>query len=220
MNGANDFQNNPDLAFFGKVNASISHELKNILAIISETAGLLSDLTGLLTKGEHVDLEMLMTCSRDIEEEIQRGFGTIKQMNSFSHSVDDPLKSVNLTEVINLVFNLAGFLSFASKVRFDPPQDGATMVLTCPFRLQNLVYQTLVFAFKSVGADGEIQVTLDREPNGSARISFSGLGTKGDLSFPSQETKNIATSIGAEIRMADDSQAIDILVSQFSENAG
>ena len=220
MNGANDFQNNADLAFFGKVNASISHELKNILAIISETAGLLNDLTKMITKGENVDLEMLMTCSRDIDEEIQRGFGTIKQMNTFSHSVDDPLKSVNLIEVLDLVINLAGFLSFAGKVRFDPPQDEAAMVLTCPFRLQNMVYQTLVFAFKSVGADGEIQVAVHRETNGSARIAFSGLGTQGDLPFPSEELKNIATSIGAEIRMADDSQAIDILVSQFSESSG
>ena len=42
-----EFQNNEDLTFFGKVNASISHELKNILAIISETAGLLGDLVHL-----------------------------------------------------------------------------------------------------------------------------------------------------------------------------
>ncbi|MBW2219929.1 MAG: HAMP domain-containing histidine kinase [Deltaproteobacteria bacterium] len=220
MNDANDFQNNSDLAFFGKVNASISHELKNILAIISETAGLLNDLTEMITRGEKVDLKMLMTCSRDIEEEIQRGFGTIKQMNTFSHSVDDPLKSVNLIEALDLVINLAAFLSFAGKVRFDPPQDEAPMVLTCPFRLQNLVYHTLVFAFKSVGADGEIQVAVHRETNGSARIAFSGLGTKGDLPFPSEETKNIAKSIGAEIRMADDFQTIDILVPQFVESPG
>ncbi|MGB5749433.1 MAG: hypothetical protein WBM69_20810 [Desulfobacterales bacterium] len=220
MDSKVDFKNNDDLAFFGKVNASISHELKNILAIISEAAGLLQDLTEMAAKGQKIELEMLNTCSQDIIEEIQRGFTTIKQMNTFSHSVDVPLKSVNLIEVINLVINLAGFLSFASKIRFDPPQDEAAVVLTCPFRLQNLVYQTLVFAFKSVGADGEIQVTLDREPNGSARIVFSGLGTKGDLSFPSPETKNIAKSIGVEIRMADDSQAIDILVTQLDENSG
>jgi signal transduction histidine kinase len=220
MNSAIEFQNNEDLAFFGKVNASISHELKNILAIISEAAGLLNDLTEMITKGEKVDLEMLMTCSRDIEEEIQRGFGTIKQMNTFSHSVDDPLKRVNLIEVLDLVIHLAGFLSYASKVRFDPAQVEAPMVLTCPFRLQNLIYQTLVFAFKSVGADGEIQVEVHRETNDNARISFSGLGTKVDLPFPSEETKNIATSLGAEIRMADDGRTIDILVTQLFENSG
>ncbi len=216
MNGANDFQNNTDLAFFGKVNASISHELKNILAIISETSGLLNDLTEMISRGEKVDLKMLTTCSRDIEEEIQRGFGTIKQMNTFSHSVDEPFKSVNLIEVINLVINLTGFLSFAGKVRFDPIVDEAPMVLTCPFRLQNLVYQTLVFAFKSVGADGEIQIEIHREADGNARIAFSGLAAKGDLLFPSQETKNIATSIDSEIRISDDYRSIDILVAQFT----
>ena len=220
MNSTIDFKNNDDLAFFGIVNASISHELKNILAIISEAAGLLQDLTEMVARGQKIELEMLKTCSQDIVEEIQRGFTTIKQMNTFSHSVDVPLKSVNLIEVLDLMINLAGFLSFASKVRFDPPQDEASIVSTCPFRLQNLVYHTLVFAFKSVGVDGEIQVAVHRETNSSARIAFSGLGTEGGLPFPSEETKNIAASIGAEIRMADDSQAIDILVSQFSENSG
>jgi signal transduction histidine kinase len=220
MNSTIDFKNNDDLVFFGKVNASISHELKNILAIVSEAAGLLQDLTEMVTRGQKIELEMLKTCSQDIVEEIQRGFTTIKQMNTFSHSVDVPLKSVNLIEVLDLMINLAGFLSFASKVRFDPPQDEASIVSTCPFRLQNLVYHTLVFAFKSVGVDGEIQVAVHRETNSSARIAFSGLGTEGGLPFPSEETKNIAASIGAEIRMADDSQAIDILVSQFSENSG
>jgi light-regulated signal transduction histidine kinase (bacteriophytochrome) len=78
-----DFKNNDDLAFFGKVNASISHELKNILAIISEAAGLLQDLTEMAAKGKKIELEMLQTCSQDIIEEIQRGFATIKQMNKF-----------------------------------------------------------------------------------------------------------------------------------------
>jgi hypothetical protein len=39
------------LAFFGKVNASISHELKNVMAIISETTGLLGDLSEMARGG-------------------------------------------------------------------------------------------------------------------------------------------------------------------------
>ena len=219
MNSAIDIKNNDDLAFFGKINASISHELNNILAIISEAAGLLQDLTGMMARGQKVELEMLKTCSQDIIEEIQRGFTTIKQMNTFSHSVDVPLKSVNIVEVLDLIINFAGFLSFSSKVHFDPPREGTSIVSTCPFRLQNLVYHALVFAFKSVGVDGEIQVAVHRETNSSTRIAFSGLGILGELPFPSEETKKIATSIGAEIRMADNSQTIDILVSQLSENS-
>ncbi len=218
MNRAIEFQNNEDLAFFGKVNASISHELKNILAIISEAAGLLNDLTELATKGQDFELEMMKTCSQDIVEEIQRGFATIKQMNTFSHSVDDPLKSVNLIEVLGLMIHLAGFLSFASKVRFNPPQDEAPMVFTCPFRFQNLVYQTLVYAFESVGPDGEIQVSLHPQKNGSVRITFSSLGTKSARTFPVEETIQIAASINAEIGMTGDSHVFDILVPQLVES--
>jgi signal transduction histidine kinase len=212
-----EIQNNDDLAFFGKVNASISHELKNILAIISEAAGLLNDLTEMAANGKDIDLNMLRSCSRDIVEEIQRGFTTIKQMNTFSHSVDDPFKSVNLTEVIQLMIGLAGFLSFACKVRFDPPQQGLPTVLTCPFRLQNLFYQALVFAFKSAGPEAEIQVAVQPESNGGIEITFSGLGSKSDQPILSDRTQPIADSIGVAIRMSPDCRQIHMVVPEAVE---
>ena len=218
MNSVIEFQHNEDLAFFGKVNASISHELKNILAIISEAAGLLNDLTEMASKDGNFELDMIQTCSQDIVEEIQRGFATIKKMNIFSHSVDDPLKRMNLIEVLDLMIHLAGFLSFASKVRFDPVEEAAPIVLTCPWRLQNLIYQALVYAFESVGSDGEIQVSLHPQKDGSARITFSGLGTKSARTFPVDQTRQIAASINAEIGMTGDSQVLDILVPQCIES--
>jgi signal transduction histidine kinase len=218
MTSAGTIQNNEDLAFFGKVNASISHELKNILAIISEAAGLLNDLTEMAAKGKDVELDMLRTCSRDIVDEIQRGFATIKQMNTFSHSVDEPLKSVNLIEVLKLMINLAGFLSFAGKVRFEPPQQAAPTVLTCPFRLQNLIYQALVFAFESAGPEAEIQVAILSETKGRARIIFSGLGSKTDRPFPEDRIRRIADSIGVEIQVAADLKGVDIVVPEAVES--
>jgi signal transduction histidine kinase len=217
MTGTSEIHNNDDLAFFGKVNASISHELKNILAIISEAAGLLNDLTEMAARGEDVELDMLRSCSRDIVEEIQRGFVTIKQMNTFSHSVDDPFKSVNLIEVLQLMIDLAGFLSIACRVRFDPPQQDLPAVLTCPFRLQNLFYQALVFAFKSAGPEAEIQVEMQPEPGGRIRITFSGLGSGTDRSFPSDRTQQIADSIGVEIRVSDDFQQVHFTVPEAIE---
>ncbi len=218
MSSATEFQNNEDLAFFGKVNASISHELKNILAIISEASGLLNDLTDMASKGGNLEIEMIRTCSKDIVEEIQRGFSTIKQMNTFSHSVDEPLRSVDLIEVLNLMIHLAGYLSFACKVRIDAPEEAVPAVVTCPWRLQNLVYQALVFGFESVGPDGEFKVSLHPQADGSARITFSGLGSKSSRTFPIDKTRQIALSINAEIAMSSDSRSLDILVPQSLEN--
>ena len=217
MNSTVDFKNNDDLAFFGKVNASISHELKNILAIISEAAGLLQDLTDIAAKGQKIELEMLKTCSQDIVEEIQRGFATIKRMNTFSHSVDDPVKKVNLGDVVDLMIGLAKFLSFAGKVRFEPLPEAAAVVLTCPFRLQNLIYQALVFAFESAGPDGQIRVAIHPQPNGSAHITFSGFGSNNARSFASDQTKKIAASIGVDIREAVDLQSFDLIVPENVE---
>jgi hypothetical protein len=207
--------NNEDMMFFGKVNASISHELKNILATISEAAGLLSDLTELATKGHNFELEMMKTCSQDIVEEIQRGFAAIKRMNTFSHSMDDPLKRVNLSEILDLMINLAGFLSFAGKVHFDPPRKAALIVITIPWRLQNLIYQSLVFAFQSVGPEGEIQVSLHPQTDGSIRINLAGLGLKAARKFPGDQTIQIAESIRAEIGVSEEPGTVDILVPEF-----
>jgi signal transduction histidine kinase len=212
-----DFDNNDDLAFFGKVNASISHELKNILAIISEAAGLLQDLTEMAAQEKKIEVEMLKTCSQDIVEEIQRGFTTIKQMNKFSHSVDDPAKKVNLLDVVDLMIGLAKFLSFASKVRFDPPPETVPMVMTCPIRLQNLIYRALVFAFESAGPDGEIGVAIQPQPDGSAQITFSGLGSSSGRSFASDKTKIIAASIGINIVESPDLQSFDLVVPENVE---
>jgi signal transduction histidine kinase len=214
-----EFQNNEDLAFFGKVSASISHELKNILAIISETAGLLGDLTQKATSDGKADLQLINTCSNDIVEEIQRGFATIKQMNRFAHSVDNAIESVDLIETLTLIIDLAGFLSFASKVRFDSAEQFDRRLRTYPFRLQNLLYQTLVFAFESAGPDGEIQISMQRETNGDAKFIFSGLESKSTRPFPADQTKRIAASIGAEIHAADDSQSINIRVSPLGEKS-
>jgi signal transduction histidine kinase len=218
MTSSDEIKNNSDLAFFGKVNASISHELKNILAIISEAAGLLNDLTELAGKGKKVELDMLRNCSRDIVEEIQRGFTTIKQMNKFSHSVDDPLKSIDLIEVLALMIDLAGFLSFAGKVRFDPPPQGVPIVLTCPFRIQNLLYQALVFAFESAGPEAEIQVAMQPDTSGHVRIIFSGLGSKCDRLFPSDQTRRIADSIMVAVQVTVDFRQIEIVVPEAIES--
>jgi C4-dicarboxylate-specific signal transduction histidine kinase len=43
------------LQFFGRMSASISHELKNALAIIKENAGLLADYVAMMGKGTPID---------------------------------------------------------------------------------------------------------------------------------------------------------------------
>jgi signal transduction histidine kinase len=211
MNDAIEIQDNRDLAFFGKINASISHELKNIFAIISEASGLLNDLAVLAEKGKKIDMGMIKTCSQDIEEEIQRGFATIKEMNTFSHSVDRSIASVSPVDLVTLMVNIASYLSYASKVKINVSDVAEYQILTCPYRLQQLIYQALVYSYRTTGPEGEITVSFHAETNGDVRISFSDLGEKGDAKFPVEEMSTIAGSIHAKVRAVDEFESFDII---------
>ncbi len=169
---ASDLVHNQGLQFFGSVNASISHELKNIFAIISETAGFLNDLTQLSKQGQTFDLSLLENCSNSIAEEIERGFDTIRQMNQFAHSVDDPVKETRIHDTLALAVKLTGFLSFARKTRLDPSGNGITVV-TSPFLLQALIYRTLSAIYQSLDIGDELTLTLQEFDPSSVTLVFS-----------------------------------------------
>jgi signal transduction histidine kinase len=217
MDSKPDLTNSEDLTFFAKVNASISHELKNVMAIISETSGLLQDLTQMARTGQKIDLEMVATCSRDIAEEIQRGFATIKQMNRFAHSADDPVKKVNLAEVVELMVSLAGYLSFACRVELEADNEAPSEVLTCPFRFENLVYQLLLSAFASAGPSGKIRLAVRRKPDGAVHIQFGIFEACGAEPVVSAKTRSLAASIGVEIRETEGSPNLELRVPENFE---
>lgn len=171
------------LTFFGRVNASISHELKNIMAIISETAGLLSDLSEIARKGKPIELDMLTESTESIIEEIQRGFTTIRQMNRFSHSVDTPVASIDLREILGLVRHLLGYLSFAGKICIHPVDGDAPIALTCPFILQTIIYETAVRIFKETGSGAQLDVSIRPADNSSWQIIFDGFTMKKRMEF-------------------------------------
>jgi signal transduction histidine kinase len=218
MGSAKDLFQYESLAFFGKVNASISHELKNVMAIISETAGLLGDLSDLASTGSSVPPDMLDSCTTSIIEEIQRGFSTIRQMNRFAHSVDTPAQSVNLMDVIDLVVNLADYLSFSGKTRIIPCEDNKPTALTCPFLLQAVVYQALVYTFENTGRGAEITISIQPKNDQTWRIIFSGFNAIEFHVFPDDMTRQMAESICVTICWDSTADRLELEVPKTIEN--
>lgn len=216
MQNRRNGETDADLKFFGRVNASISHELKNIMAIISETAGLMNDLMEMAAKGKPMDPETVMSCSTDIIEEIQRGFAVIRKMNRFSHSVDETVKSVDIGEAVELTAQLTGFLSFAGQVRIDAENAAGATVETAPFRLHHLIYLALVAAFRSAGPDGEVHVRVRAETEGAAHIHFSNFGKLATETFPEESIRQLAASIGTDIHVAEDARSIQMNIRPWS----
>lgn len=218
MDNPKDLFGYDSLAFFGKVNASISHELKNVMAIISETAGLLDDLSEMASTGSPVEPHMLKNCTGSIMEEIQRGFAVIRQMNRFAHSVDTPAESVNLMDLLDLVINLSGYLSFSGKTYLHTNDNLKPVALTCPFLFQAIVYQTLIYTFKNAGPGAEISISVEPRDDTAWRITFSGFTTSEFHTFPDAATKAIAASIGIAIHCDSTADRLELEVPSGIEN--
>ncbi len=212
MDKTNNLITTEGLKFFGKVNASISHELKNILAIISETAGFLNDLADLAKKGKSLEISMIEECSDSIAEDIQRGFTTIKQMNQFAHSVDVPVKEIDLLEILQLTVKLSEFLSFSNSVKIINSDHEIQPVLTCPFLLNNLLYQTLIFTYESTGSNGEIHIRLNSSKKNGVSLVFSSPSQLDLKDFPTAKIHETADILGVEFSFNQSLHELDIWI--------
>lgn len=94
-------------AYFGRMGASISHDIKNCLAIMNENAGLMSDhLMMAQKKGVPPDIERFSGIVGRIEKQIARADGILKSLNAFSHSMDKPHQQIDLDEAVGLALGL------------------------------------------------------------------------------------------------------------------
>jgi C4-dicarboxylate-specific signal transduction histidine kinase len=190
------------LQFFGKMTASISHEIKNALAIINESAGLLDDLTLLAEKGVPLDPAKLKSQAAKIMKQIQRADGIVKLMNRFAHSVDETAKSVDLHDVIEFALALsARFASMRGVTLETRRPDKPVMVYTNPFFLENVLWLCLDFAMDKAGKGATVVLTVD-EKESKARVRWAGLGSaKGLTGAPlsGEQEKALMEALGAEI---------------------
>jgi len=190
------------LQFFGKMSASISHELKNVLAIINENAGLLEDLTVMAEKGMPIDPLRLKTQASRIMKQIRRGDDIIKGMNRFAHSVDEPLRQTDLNDTLALMCALSNRFASMRGIRLElEPPSIPIPVVTSPFFLQNLIWLCLDFAMGCAGA-GKIVFLKAEKTEGGAKIKFSKLQDMAQVetgSFPGERERALLRALKADL---------------------
>ena len=195
------------LQFFGKMTASISHEIKNALAIINESAGLLDDLTVLAEKGLPIDPARIKSHAGKIMKQIQRADGIVKVMNRFAHSVDETAKSVDVYDIVEFVSVLSA--RFASTRGVDlatTPPDKPITVQTNPFFLEHALWVCLDFAMDKAGKGQTVVLGVD-EKEKKARVHFTGLGAfkrSPEAPFPGKRELALIGAIGADIEVDEE----------------
>ena len=197
------------LQFFGKISASISHEIKNVMAIINENAGLLEDLTIMADKGMPLNPERLKTAADRIMKQIRRGDDIVKGMNRFAHSVDEPLRQVELNETLAFMCALSGrFASMRGVTLTVEPSSTQVPVVTNPFFLQNLIWLCLDFAMGSAGAGKTVALGAERTEEGvKIRISkLQDLAARNEGSFPGEREASLIEALKARLMILKESE--------------
>ncbi|CCH49515.1 sensor histidine kinase [Pseudodesulfovibrio piezophilus] len=160
------------LQFFGTISASVSHEIKNVFAVINEGAGLLSDLALMVEKGVPVDPERLTRAAATIQGQVQRGDAIVRNMNRFSHSTDDAVQEVNLCDIAELTVSLTRRMADMKQIQLQLECADPVMVQAAPFFLIRLIHEIIACLMEAVESGGTLVVTTG-EKDGVGDMTFS-----------------------------------------------
>ena len=175
MNSKLDPVGESALQFFGNMTASISHEINNVLAVINENAGLLEDFTLMADKGLPLDPERLKTLAGKIMIQIRRADTIIKNMNKFAHSVDGPIKRIDLGNLLELVVALSNRSASMRGVTLELRHPAnPLMIKTNDFFLENFLWLCLDLAMDATDQDKTLLLSAETAGNDVA-IRFSGI---------------------------------------------
>ncbi len=191
------------LHFFGKMSASISHEIKNVLAVINESAGLIEDLSLRAEKGSPVELGRIKKQAGSILKQIRRADGIVQDMNKFAHAVDERVKKIDLVESVALVIALSSrFAAMRGITLVNHSPSAPVYINKSAFFLENLLWLCLDFAMDVAGAGKTVCLVTERTEAG-INIRFThleGLSAAQEGRFPGEHVAALLSAM--EVRLA------------------
>lgn len=99
---------NDKSAFLGRVTASVTHDIQNVLAIIKETSGLMEDFFLMQKSGGLENIEKrLDKCIKTIKKQAYRGVNLTSGLNGFAHTADSSQAAINIFETLKRMISIA-----------------------------------------------------------------------------------------------------------------
>jgi len=159
------------LAFVGRVTASLSHEIKNTLAIIGESSGLMGDLLDYTAPpAEWAPYPRLKTLLTTIAEQVERSVVILKRLNRFAHSMDEQLVALDLNDLLMEITNLAQRFARLREVGLETRLCSESLKMRSdPFRIQQAVFHFIEVSLKFSPKNTTITVASRRD-KGAAQV--------------------------------------------------
>jgi len=148
------------LAFIGKLMAGLSHEFKNHLAIIKELNGLIEDLLILEVPEQSVNSERFKKIIPGINERIAQAAEMCRVLSGFSHRMDQPLSSINVSDVLQEEIYLLRRFAQQKQVHIESSFDAdLPAIFNDPSLLQFAVFCVVWPALELLEKGGRVVIT-------------------------------------------------------------
>jgi signal transduction histidine kinase len=176
-----------EVAFYGKITAGVTHEFRNVLAIIRESAGLLQDLLSLSDSGALKHRDKWEACLERISQQVDRGTTLADRLNRFSHSPDHPTAQLDLREVLDELLFLSRRFARGHLVDLDYHPNGTPLSSTLePPRVFMALFGCIECAVRSISGGGTVAVEAGTD------------GSRHTIRFHSRPSENQKESVSGK----------------------
>lgn len=129
------------LSFIGKTLSVFTHEVKNHLAILKESVGLIGDLAGMGKISSKEEISESLKIIQSIENQIGKTSWFCTHLNRFGHRMDRPLSTFDVNEAIEELTELLSRLANQKRISLRKSFDtDMPSIYSNPAQLQLLVF--------------------------------------------------------------------------------
>lgn len=155
-----------EVAFFGRITAGITHEIKNVLAIIQESSGLMEDILGVTEDGTFPHKDKFIKSLNRIHRQIQRGIDITSSLNRFAHNPDRCPASLDLNEITDQMVLLASrFARLKNVVLESDPSDPPLNIKSDPIWLIMALFESIEILLGVIDSGGKIILSSQKKQN-------------------------------------------------------
>ncbi len=161
---------NDKAVFFGKVTASVTHEIQNVLAIIKENAGLMEDFLQMSLTDDLSDIEeRLNKCIKSIKNQGYRGVDLTSGLNHFAHTTDNTNISVNIFELSKKLISITERLFRQKSVNISiiEPEKSPSIIID-PLFFQMIAFSCIECLVENFEDDAPVEIDIRFSDNISA----------------------------------------------------
>ncbi len=150
-----------ELAFLGEIGAETSHEMRNVLSVISEYAGLMEDLLALADKGRPLDQVRLKKLAGNVVRQVGKGTETMTCFSRLARTADKATATFDLAMLTATTVSLTRrhFARSNGTVHAELP-DEEIAVTSSPLAVQHAIFAAIHAVLASMEDGGRVTIKL------------------------------------------------------------